>query len=381
MSKVHITLVGGQPTPVYQGVLLSNPDKIILLCSPGKHGTQELANTIQENLGTMHYYNVRIESVVIDDVQAITDKLNILFASIPAEDELSINISSGTKIWSVLCAQLCPRPDAHIYCLAQNGKVLTTQGYCEEKQVEFDMFMQFNLLQHPLENYTLFSKYTDQETRNQQTIERLYQTKGFHPLLKQMIVEYNQDKDHYLRSDQSVEIDDNYIDWHAEAQVFVIKLGEIYEEIGGKYASSMLLNTGWFEYGVASMLAEIYGKQNVYTNCIFKSINQQDKNEVDVIVHTGQKLLFVECKTKIQNSTDIDKFHSVVKNYGGNGSKALFITMHEMDAIQQEKCNDNHIHHTCTYRRMDVRGEKMMVRTTSTMLKQQIQEFIDYANY
>jgi hypothetical protein len=265
--------------------------------------------------------------------------------------------------------------------LAQNGKVLTTQGYCEEKQVEFDMFMQFNLLQHPLENYTLFSKYTDQETRNQQTIERLYQTKGFHPLLKQMIAEYNQDKDHYLRFDQSVEIDDNYIDWHAEAQVFVIKLGEIYEEIGGKYAPSMLLNTGWFEYGVASMLAEIYGKQNVYTNCIFKSINQQDKNEVDVIVHTGQKLLFVECKTKIQNSTDIDKFHSVVKNYGGNGSKALFITMHEMDAIQQEKCNDNHIHHTCIYRRMDVRGEKMMVRTTSTMLKQQIQEFIDYANY
>ena len=33
MAKVHITLVGGQPAPVFQGIKYSNPDKIIYICS------------------------------------------------------------------------------------------------------------------------------------------------------------------------------------------------------------------------------------------------------------------------------------------------------------------------------------------------------------
>lgn len=47
------------------------------------------------------------------------------------------------------------------------------------------------------------------------------------------------------------------------------------------------------------------------------------KNEIDIIMNTGNKLLFVECKTRIMHLTDLDKFNNVVKTYGGTGSKAL----------------------------------------------------------
>ena len=33
MSNIHITLVGGQTTPVYQGIIATNPDKVILIHS------------------------------------------------------------------------------------------------------------------------------------------------------------------------------------------------------------------------------------------------------------------------------------------------------------------------------------------------------------
>lgn len=33
MSRVHITLVGGQPAPVYHGIVATKPDKVVFIYS------------------------------------------------------------------------------------------------------------------------------------------------------------------------------------------------------------------------------------------------------------------------------------------------------------------------------------------------------------
>ena len=33
MAKIHITLVGGQPAPVYHGIVAIQPDKIVFIYS------------------------------------------------------------------------------------------------------------------------------------------------------------------------------------------------------------------------------------------------------------------------------------------------------------------------------------------------------------
>ena len=68
-----------------------------------------------------------------------------------------------------------------------------------------------------------------------------------------------------------------------------------------------------------------YAKE-IIMNANFPYKNNNPKNEIDIIVNTGNRLLFVECKTQINDITDIDKFRTAVKNYGGMGCKALFIT-------------------------------------------------------
>ena len=35
MAKIHITLVGGQPAPVYNGIVATNPDKVVYIYSQG----------------------------------------------------------------------------------------------------------------------------------------------------------------------------------------------------------------------------------------------------------------------------------------------------------------------------------------------------------
>lgn len=388
MSKVHIALVGGQPTPVYQGAVLSQPDRIILICSAQ---TKDKACIIQGKLKDLKYYNVSVEVFPIEDVKAIIDKLEVLLSTISQEDTISMNLSSGVKIWALLCMQLCTRETAHIYCLSQNGMVLNIRGISEQKQVAFDMFTQFILLGHPLENYTNFSDYGITEKQNHDCIERLYHRKEFHSLLNRMQQEkqnIEKDKLDYLAEDRTVEIDNHYIDWNVKDKVFAISLGckdSDYFEVKGEHAPSMLLNTGWFEYEVAAYLAEIYGVDNVYMNCVFKSEQAaskfNDKNEVDVIVNTGQKLLFVECKTKITNITDIDKFASVVRNYGGDGSKSLFVTMFEMNEQQKEKCNDNKIANYYThYISKGKLGYPQENVITSGKMKQRILDFLYTAN-
>ena len=45
MAKVHITLVGGQPAPVYKGIIDQHPDAVILVCS---NDSVELADNVQK---------------------------------------------------------------------------------------------------------------------------------------------------------------------------------------------------------------------------------------------------------------------------------------------------------------------------------------------
>ena len=78
-------------------------------------------------------------------------------------------------------------------------------------------------------------------------------------------------------------------------------------------------------------------------NCHFPYRSNLDKNETDIIVNTGPKILFVECKTQITHNTDIDKFRSVIKGYGGTGSKGLFVTDAKMTDMAKQKCNENGI--------------------------------------
>jgi hypothetical protein len=49
----------------------------------------------------------------------------------------------------------------------------------------------------------------------------------------------------------------------------------------------------------------------------------------------------VECKTQIDDNTDIDKFSKAVKNFAGDSCKMLFVTEKSMAQKATEKCIDN----------------------------------------
>jgi hypothetical protein len=121
------------------------------------------------------------------------------------------------------------------------------------------------------------------------------------------------------------------------------------QEFVSPHAFDIITSSGWFEYEVATVLRKWPSGKEIWLNVIFPYDNKNPKNEIDVIVATEYKMLFIECKTQIFDKTDIDKFASAVKNYGGMGAKAIFITQQNMDRQAIEKCDTNKIAHFSFY--------------------------------
>ena len=116
------------------------------------------------------------------------------------------------------------------------------------------------------------------------------------------------------------------------------------ERLISPHIKDIVFFSGWFEYKVADMLSKWRYQREIWLNVKFPYLNGSTKNEIDIIVNANNKLLFIECKTQIFDTTDIDKFRSAVKNYGGMSSKALFITdTKSVKPEAQQKCKDNGI--------------------------------------
>ena len=65
-----------------------------------------------------------------------------------------------------------------------------------------------------------------------------------------------------------------------------------------------------------------------------------DKNEIDILINTGQKILFIECKSGIVLQSDINKMRAISKFYGGISSKSILVSYLKPRDQIIEKCQD-----------------------------------------
>lgn len=99
MIKRHLALVGGQPFPVYRGIIDHQPDEVILVYS---EGSEKQAEILQREINRKMACKITIEKFNPVDLSKIRSKIVNLQKSIKPEDEVVVNLSSGTKPWSIL---------------------------------------------------------------------------------------------------------------------------------------------------------------------------------------------------------------------------------------------------------------------------------------
>lgn len=331
--KVHITLVGGQPAPVYNGIVATQPDKIVFIYS---EESRNIAKRISEEV-KIPSERRKMDPVDLYDIERKVAQCANQFKN----DEISVNISSGTKLWAFYFAKVFGQmPNATLFYVDQNNMLWNLSDKTARK-VDFDMDVQFRLLGNPLQKYTRFDDYDEKDI---ETFEELKKMFNFDSDKMFRLINECKTKthttEHFLKNG-------SYIRWVSSLKQFeieIVKGKKRYTAVlKSKHVREILLKAGWFEYEVAGLLRGWDKAGKIRMNCRFPYKDNADKNEIDVLVEAGSKLLFVECKTQIEDNTDIDKFASAVRNYGGMSSKALFVTFAKMTDKAKEKCADNGI--------------------------------------
>lgn len=336
MTKIHITLVGGQPSPVYNGILSNMPEKVIFVCS---NDSEDIAKRIKDN--------IQLESDIIggvppSDMEAINKTASDLFNKYK-EDEVSLNLTGGAKLWMLLFYNVFIKNEkAYLFYIDQNNLEWDLKT-ATNKKISFDPDKLFELQGTPLRHYRPISVYNDEDDDVIRQIER---ARKFAPhSFKTLTTVLEEGWERQLINNEEGEFKrkGSFVKWNKKTEEVELQLESGYQTFHHTYSSpniiNLVFNTGWFEYKVASLFKSHYN--DIRLNCLFDSKDNLTKNEVDIIVNTGDKLIFVECKTNLSKITDIDKFHSVVKNYGGTGSKGLVFTLVPMNDAALEKCKDN----------------------------------------
>lgn len=346
MSKVHIALVGGQPTPIYHGIVATQPDKVVFIYSKS---TRQVVEKVQSEINIPVDYQEPLDPTDPYKIEQRAEEL----AKTYQDDEVTLNISSGLKSWSHLFGRVFEQqPNAAVVYMDQNNVLWNYRTMQATSNFEFDMDVLFRLQGNALTCYVRYSDYTEEDNESLRKLEsaRWYNCGYFNKLTTLLSKEWKAKVDNQNSGCLYIS-EENSVEWEkpnfARLILSTKKSGIKEFTIESPHAVSLVFHTHWFEYKIARMLSHWRYAKDIRLNCVFppqktKSV-QFPKNEVDIIVNTGTKILFVECKTQITNSTDIDKFRTAVKNYGGMGSKALFVTDNVMNDLQKEKCKESSI--------------------------------------
>lgn len=347
--KIHISLVGKETVPVYMGIVEAEPDEVILIHSSNtKTECDRISSVLSPNI------KVRCKEFDPVDLNKIFFSLNKLrrnlLDKINEEDKISLNLVGGTKFWSLAFYSVFNSMDNVSINLVDQQNCLwnfKTQTSIQLTPL-LDIQKIFELNGNPSPKYIPFTNYTKEDFSVVKQVEKVRNTniKDFNDLT---IFTKSQKNESDKKENEITLTSGAKLTWrkpdYAQLTLLKHKSKPIITELQSPHAVAVVMNSHWFELKIAKLLSNIYSKENIYMNCIFRDINNSPLNEVDIIINTGNKLLFVECKTQITNATDIDKFSTVVENYGGKSSKALFITDATMREHVIRKCEKFNIAH------------------------------------
>lgn len=349
--KVNIALVGGQPAPVYNVISVTNPDFVVYVYSTKSENVLKLL----KNEITTRSSELCLSPTNSTEIKRVAEGLAQQFAS----HEVTVNISSGTKAWSHHFGTVFDKcKNAEVVYMDQNNVLWNLSKMTSSQDFIFDMHALFRLYGNPLENYNTLNEYTEEDIAAIPKIEEIrFACFDDFKNLTQVLDKSRKQQLDALSSGQFRLNNGSLVEWEKTDSEYLgrvymsmlTKHGELRElELSSDHIVELVFNTAWFEVKVAKLLEKWSQSREICLNCRFplkdeNSGEVNDKNEVDVIVNTGGKLLFVECKTQISKPTDIDKFAKVVENYGGSGSKGIFITDMPLSNLARKKCEDNHL--------------------------------------
>ena len=165
--KVHISLVGGQPIPIYLGIQAETPiDRVFLIYS---QQTKAEAQRIQSICTEIHCELVECHPTQLEEIQTTAQEL----LTRTQDCEVSINLSGGTKAWSLLFFETF-RPALNVkFLLVDQNNVIHNLLTHESRVISITKELRLALHGALLEPVTPFSRFTQQDIEVAKQLQRI----------------------------------------------------------------------------------------------------------------------------------------------------------------------------------------------------------------
>lgn len=338
MKQIHIALVGGQPIPVYIGIKDNGmANAVVLVCS-----VQSMveAERIKAQFPKRNIIVKQCSPIDIVEINCVAEQLLEEYH----EHSILMNLTGGTKLWCLSFFRVfAQHPHCQFIYVDQNNTVTDILTNVRHQR-SIDMNTQLQLYGTPVTSMRHISEYTENDLRVMNSVANVfkYNAKEFMTLTRAGESESRTGKGSVMSCD------------YAQNIIMMQLLGKDGRcrsfRFQSEHVFDIVLKAGWFELKVARDISSVPAVKDVWLNCKFSDAEGNAKNEVDIIADFGHRLMFVECKTMIYDTTDIDKFRSALRNFSGTSTLGLFVTNNRPNENSRssyhramEKCADNGI--------------------------------------
>lgn len=335
--KHHISLVGGQILPLYLGIVESDSNIIHFVYS------KDSAENIEVLKGIFCEKIIKTYQCDAFNFNTTVNLFERIISNYSTEDEFNFNITGGTKIMALAANKMLTNNKCSAFYFNQDLSFYILPA--------FDLKINSNILK--VNDYiklsgNKISNFTDIvniENNDFQSAKKIFNfsisnSKDYSKIQKYINHKFNNYED--IPIDGEIQIDDELFVSYEKNMLEISTLSTNLLEITCSNVISIFFNAGWWELVVAEAIKSWNNKKEVYTNVIFpfKNKNSQSKNEIDILINTGRKLIFIECKSGNILSADINKMKAVRETYGGRIARSLLVSKFKPKDLIIEKCKD-----------------------------------------
>ncbi len=341
MAKIQITILGKEPLPVYYAITEFDSDMIHLI------GTKE-NRSIGKRIKSVVEKSVPCKIHIVEAYNP-TDMVNVCetIHSKSPNDEYIYNLTGGTKIMSLAAFSIAVKYGAKTIYTTQTNEIVDMQTYqITPMKCILSNENIFILQGQDLKSFDILNRHNADKVNCAKEIKEFIETnnKVYSNLSYYYSFVYKKNLHENIETDNRITLS------KTTDGLTVEKEGELLLQLSHPDAADLLFEGRWWETLVADALLtwsesldhpyEIWQNVKFSPKAEIVSYKDRDKNEVDILINIGTKILFIECKSGKITQDNIYKIDAVRSTYGGNMSKAVLTSYYPIDEIIKEKAKE-----------------------------------------
>lgn len=335
--KHQIALVGGQLLPIYVGIKEFSPDKIHFIVS--KESVESLKN-LKPMIAGMSQSEHKCNAFDFYEIKLICERI---IQKLNHDDSIVFNLTGGTKIMVLACQAVIHEKGLDGFYINQDDSFLVLPSY-EKKRISYELSVKefFDISGHSTYNYKTLDDFSIEDIKTAEKIKSFADSDARYKSIIGAFRKKYFEKGYSLPVKGSELIYKNLkITWD-QTSINIESNNKSILNLNSKLANELFFKAVWWELIVAKGILNGTSYKELFLTfeLNFKSDKSVKKNEIDILINTGKKLIFIECKSGLVKQEDINKMRIVKQTYGGVIAKSILVCRELPKVSIVEKCKE-----------------------------------------